>query len=81
MYLMIGNDEYYIECTYEYIRGSKGAWCDGVQVDPDEPSSVEISKVMIDFSEATGGQDMAEITLPPPVISELEYEILQEHEA
>ena len=81
MYLMIGNEEYYIECTYEYIRGSKGAWCDGVQVDPDESSTVEISKVLADFSEDSEAVRLVEVDLPPQVIRDLELEILQEIKA
>ena len=80
MYLMIGNDEYYIECTYEYIRASKGAWCDGVQVDPDEPSSVEITGVHVNFSEDEI-MDLQGIDLPPQVLRDLELEILQEIES
>jgi hypothetical protein len=81
MYLTIGEDEYYTECTYEYIRGSRGAWDDGVQIEPDISSTVEISKVLVDFSEDKEATRLVEIDLPPQVIRDLEQELLEEIES
>ncbi len=79
MYIEIAGIEFYCEVDYEYIRGSKGAWCDGVQVDPDESSTVEITKIMMDYGEDK--QEMVQVDLPPQVVRILENEILEEHEA
>ena len=76
MYLMIGDSEYYIEFEYEYIRGY-GA----TELQPAEPSTVEISKVKVDFSEESMKRDMVEIDLPPQVIRDLELETLEHIEA
>ena len=81
MYLMIGNDEYYIECTYEYTPNQAGHWADGVQQEPDEPSVVEIIKVRADFSEGNEMKRMVEIDLPPQAVRDLEQELLEEIES
>ena len=80
MYLMIGNDEYEINVDYSYIKGTKGAWADGVQVEPDEQSCVEINSVKVDIADEGEVQQLAFTLLPPQVIRDLELEILQEIE-
>jgi hypothetical protein len=78
---MIGSSEYYIECTCEYIPKQAGHWAGGMQMEPDEPSTVEISKVLVDFSEDKEATRLVEIDLPPQVIRDLEQELLEEIES
>ena len=82
MYLMIGNDEYEIDCEYEYQPAIQGSRDEVGQLnEPNESSYVSISKVMVDFSEESEpAREMTEIDLPPQVIRDLELEILQEIE-
>lgn len=75
MYLTIGDDQYYCEAEYEYIRGTKAT-----EIDPPVSSTAEISKVSVDFSEDGVIHEMTEIDLPLKVIRMLEDEILEELE-
>ena len=80
MYIEINGYEYYAECEYEHIRASKGSTNEyGVPMEPDEPSSVEISKVMVNYGTAKESE-WHELPLSEDVLREMEAELLEEIE-
>ena len=78
--LDIGGSDFDIVCFYEYTKGCKGSWADGLQVEPDEEPVVEISSIKLNYAQPDEPDDFQEIDLPYPIIRNLEAEALRFHE-
>ena len=79
----INGYEYIARVEFTYYKGSKGSRDSfGVPLEPDEPPSVEIESVEIDFNSATSAniykRAFNKIDLPQEVISDLKTNILEE---
>ena len=75
----INGAEYDIRVWYEYFRGVKGKRNSyGVPMEPDDPASVEISKVELNYGDLKK-PDWKAINLPDDVVEDIENEILEHY--
>jgi hypothetical protein len=79
----INGYEYIARVEFTYYKGSKGSRDSfGVPLEPDEPPSVEIDSVYLDFNSAGAPQILNrafnKIELPDEVLADLAVNILEE---
>lgn len=77
--LEIDGSEYDIRCHYEYFSASKGAWQDGLQMEPDEAATAQINKIELNYAEPDEKADYRTIDLPWLIERDIEQEIVEEN--
>lgn len=73
-HIEIAGHQFACRVAYRYYAGSQGATDGGLQIEPNEASSVEIERVNINH----GGNLFFEIDLPQIVLDDIAGEILEE---
>jgi len=69
----INGYEYEFRFSYDFIEEEKGAWCDGVQVDPDIPAYIQIGR-----QEILINNDWRDIDVPDESLTDSVNEIMEE---
>jgi len=71
--VVINGYEYEFKFSYDFISEEKGAWCDGVQVDPDIPAYIQVGRqeILID-------NDWQDVDLPDESLTDSVNEIMEE---
>jgi len=71
--VVINGYEYEFKFSYDFIPEEKGAWEDGVQVDPDIPAYIQVGR-----QEILINNDWRDIELPDESLTDSVREIMEE---